>query len=151
MRTSCGSSLSWALALAALAILYRPLLFASVAPEAARVAGVPVRALGYAFLTIVAVAVAEAAQVVGVLIATALLVGPAATAIALVRDPLRGIACASVIAIAEAWAGIALAYASFGWSHGAHSWPVSFFVATIALVAYLAARAARPARAAREA
>ena len=132
-----------ALALAALAIMYRPLLFASVAPDAARSAGVPIRSVGYAFLLIMAVAVAETAQIVGVLISTALLVGPAATAIALVRDPLRGVALAMLIAIVEAWVSIALSFASFGWSAGAHSWPVSFFVAAIARVVYVGASAFR--------
>ena len=132
-----------ALALAALAIMYRPLLFASVAPDAARSAGVPVRSVGYAFLLIMAVAVAETAQIVGVLISTALLVGPAATAIALARDPLRGVALAMLIAIAEAWVSIALSFASFGWSAGAHSWPVSFFVAALTLAVYLGARSFR--------
>jgi zinc/manganese transport system permease protein len=132
-----------AVALAALIANYRPLLFASVAPEAATTAGVAVRTLGYAFLILMAVAVAETAQVVGVLISTALLIGPAATAMTLVRDPLRGIAGAVSLAIAEAWLAIALAYASFGWTHGAHSWPVSFFVSTLALAAYIAARVIR--------
>ena len=134
------------LALGALGGMYRPLLFASVAPEAARTAGVAVRALGYAFLTLMAVAVAETAQVVGVLISTALLVGPAATAMALVRDPLRGIAIAMLLAVGEAWLAIAFAYASFGWTRGAHSWPVSFFVAVLALAAYAGARLLRTAR-----
>ncbi len=133
-------------ALAALAAMYRPLLFASISPEAAQTAGVAVRTLGFAFLIVMAVAVAETAQIVGVLISTALLVGPAATAVLLVRDPLRGIACAMLLAIAEAWLAIVLAYASFGWTQGAHSWPVSFFVAILALGGYLAARAYRTAR-----
>jgi len=130
-----------ALALVALAVMYRPLLFASVAPEAAQTAGVPVRTIGFAFLFVMAVAVAETAQIVGVLIGTALLIGPAASAIALARDPMRGIALAMTLGIAEAWAAIALAYASYGWSQGAHSWPVSFFVALLALATYLVARA----------
>lgn len=130
-------------AIAAIAALYRPLLFASVAPEAARSAGVPVRVLGFAFLIVMAIGVAETAQIVGVLISTALLVGPAATAIALVRDPLRGIVCAMGIGIGVTWLGIALAFASFDWSRGAQSWPVSFFVAVLALAAYVAARAYR--------
>jgi zinc/manganese transport system permease protein len=129
-------------ALAALAVMYRPLLFASVAPEAARTAGIPVTSLGFAFLIVMAVAVAETAQIVGVLIGTALLIGPAATASALVRDPLRGIACAMAVGIGECWVAIALAYASFGWG-GGHSWPVSFFVAVLALAVYLAARTVR--------
>ncbi len=135
------------IALGALLAMYRPLLFASVAPDAARTAGVAVRTLGYLFLLLMAVAVAETAQVVGVLISTALLVGPAATAMALVCDPLRGMALAMLLAIGEAWLAIVLAYASFGWTHGAHSWPVSFFVSVIALAAYVAARSVRRTRA----
>lgn len=129
-----------ALALVALVVIYRPLLFASVAPEAALTAGIPVRTLGFVFLLVMAVAVAETAQIVGVLIGTALLVGPAASAIALARDPVRGIVLAMALGIAEAWTAIALAYASYGWSAGAHSWPVSFFVAVLALATYLVAR-----------
>jgi zinc/manganese transport system permease protein len=135
-------------ALAALATMYRPLLFASVAPEVARTSGIAVRTLGFAFLIVMAVAVAETAQIVGVLIATALLVGPAATAIALVRDPLRGIALAMVVGVIECWLAIGLAYASFGWGRGSQSWPVSFFVAVLALVVYLGARGAGDRRAA---
>ncbi|GAC1310187.1 MAG: metal ABC transporter permease [Vulcanimicrobiaceae bacterium] len=132
--------------LVALGAMYRPLLFASVAPDAARTAGVAVRALGFAFLVVMAVAVAETAQIVGVLVSTALLIGPPATAIALVREPLRGIALAIAIGIGEAWFAIALAYGSFGWSHGARSWPVSFFAAALALGCYVVARAVRSAR-----
>ncbi len=133
--------------LVALAILYRPLLFASVAPQAAVAAGVAVRAVDLAFLIVMAIAVADTAQIVGVLISTALLIGPAASAIALVRAPLRGLALGMLLAIAQAWLAIALAYASFGWTHGARSWPVSFFVATLSLGVYLAARAFRARRA----
>lgn len=132
-----------AFALAALVAIFRPLTFASVAPEAASTAGIPVRTLGYVFLSLMAVAVAETAQVVGVLIGTALLVGPAATAMSLVRDPLRSIALAIALGIGEAWLAIVLAYASFGWGNGARSWPVSFFVAVLALGAYVAARTYR--------
>ena len=134
------------IALVALALMYRPLLFSSVAPEAARSAGVPSRTIGFAFLIVMAVAVAETAQIVGVLIATALLIGPAATAMALVREPLRGIALAMALGILEMWLAIALSFASFDWSHGAQSWPVSFFVAVIALAAYVGARAYAGAR-----
>jgi zinc/manganese transport system permease protein len=135
-----------AVALLALALMYRPLLFSSVAPEAARSAGVPSRAIGFAFLIVMAVAVAETAQIVGVLIATALLIGPAATAMALVREPLRGVALAMVLGILEMWLAIVLSFASFDWSHGAQSWPVSFFVAVVALAAYVGARAYATAR-----
>ncbi len=136
-----------AVALLALALMYRPLLFSSVAPEAARSAGVPSRTIGFAFLIVMAVAVAETAQIVGVLIATALLIGPAATAMSLVREPLRGIALAMALGILEMWLAIALSFASFDWSHGTQSWPVSFFVAVVALGVYVGARAYAAARA----
>jgi len=135
------------LALVALGALFRPLLFASVAQESARGVGVPVRTIGFAFLSILALAVAETAQVVGVLIATALLIGPPATALALVRRPLLGIALAIVLGIGEAWLSIGLAYASFGWSPGRQGWPVSFFVAAFALGMLLVARTLRTSRA----
>ncbi len=134
-------------ALVALAALFRPLLFATASPDAARIAGVKTRAIGLAFLAIMAVAVAETAQMVGVLIATALLIGPAATALALVQRPLAGFGLAIAIGISEAWLAIALAYASFGWSSGRNGWPVSFFVAAFALGALVIARAMRNRRA----
>ncbi len=136
-----------AVALMALAAISRPLLFASVAEESARSLGVPVRALGFAFLAIVALAVAETAQVVGVLIATALLIGPPAAALALVRRPMLGIALAIVLGVGEAWLSIGLAYASFGWSSEREGWPVSFFVAAFALGMVLGARMLRASRA----
>jgi zinc/manganese transport system permease protein len=139
-------SIVGALAIAALVVIYRPLLFASVAPDAARCAGVPVKTVGFAFLIVMALGVAETAQIVGVLISTALLVGPAATATTLVRDPLRGVFCAIAIGIAEMWLAILLAFGSFDWTRGAESWPVSFFVAAIALAVYVAARTLRATR-----
>lgn len=136
-----------ACALAALAAIFRPLLFASVAEETARAAGIPVRAVGFAFLAIVAIAVGETAQVVGVLIATALLIGPPATALAFVRRPLAGIGLGIALGITEAWLSIGLAYASFGWSTDREGWPVSFFVALFALGGLTSAHALRARRA----
>ena len=64
-----------AVSLCALAALSRPLLFATLAPELAEAKGVSLRLVSALFLAIVAVAVAEAAQVVGVLLVFALMVG----------------------------------------------------------------------------
>src|SRR6202008_2545955 len=69
--------------LAALAAISRPLLFATLAPELAEAKGVSLRLVSVLFLAIVAVAVAEAAQVVGVLLIFALMVGPAAASLRL--------------------------------------------------------------------
>jgi hypothetical protein len=63
--------------LVAILVLYRPLLFASVDPEAR---GVPVKAVGLAFLFVLAVTVTEAAQIVGALLVLSLAITPAAAA-----------------------------------------------------------------------
>src|ERR1019366_2817595 len=68
------------LTLVALAVISRPLLFASLQPELAEARGVSLRLYGTVFLAIVALATAECAQIVGVLLVFTLMVGPAATA-----------------------------------------------------------------------
>ena len=54
--------------LVALAAIMRPLIFASLQPELAEAKGVPLRFVSVAFLAIVALAVSESAQIVGVLL-----------------------------------------------------------------------------------
>ena len=131
--------------LVVLAVLYRPLLFSSLAPEAAEARGVPVRLIAALFLVCMAVAVAEAAQVVGVLLSTALLIGPPATAAYLVVRPGLGLLLAATIGVLETWLGIDLAYVSYNWPPGGKGWPVSFFITALALLFYLLARLLRPA------
>ena len=58
----------------------RPLLFASLQPELAEAKGVSLRLFSVLFLAIVALATAECAQIVGVLLVFTLMVGPAAAA-----------------------------------------------------------------------
>ena len=67
--------------MAALVAVYRPLLFSSVDEDLAGAKGVPVTVLSIAFMAILAVAVSEAVQVVGVLLIFALIVTPAAIAV----------------------------------------------------------------------
>src|SRR3569833_2206228 len=69
-----------ALSLAALAAIARPLAFASLQAELAEARGLPMRGRSVAFLVLVAVAVAESAEIVGVLLVFALMGGPAAAA-----------------------------------------------------------------------
>jgi zinc/manganese transport system permease protein len=76
-----------AVTLAALAVVYRPLMFATVDPEVAEARGVPVGLLAVVFLLIMAAAVAEAVQVVGVLLILTLLITPGATAERLTAAP----------------------------------------------------------------
>jgi zinc/manganese transport system permease protein len=126
--------------LLALAVLFRPLAFSTVSPESAAARGVPVRFVGTAFLVLMAVALAEAAQLVGVLLTTALVIGPASAAIALSSRLATALALAVLLGVAQMTLSIALAYASYAWPPGGTGWPVSFFVGALALGSYVAAR-----------
>ncbi len=132
--------------LAGIGLLYRPLTFATLCPDIAAARGVSVRRLGTAYMILMAIGVAESAQIVGILLSTALLLGPAATAMHLARRPLVALVLAMLIAAAETLLGIVLAYDSYAWPPGHKGWPVSFFVTTLALGIYLFARAWHPAR-----
>jgi zinc/manganese transport system permease protein len=125
-----------ALALGLVALLYRPLLLSSVSVEMAAARGLHVRALGVAYLLALALAVALAALTIGSILSTALLVGPAATALRLTRRPATAIAAAAAIGVGAMWLGIVLAYDSFDWT-SAGGWPVSFFVVSLVFLGYL--------------
>ena len=122
--------------LAGLAAIMRPLIFASLQPELAEARGVPLRLVSTAFLAIVALAVSESTQVVGILLVFSLMVGPPATAQRLVTGLWSGIALSAGIALAEAWLGITMAYRT--------DWPVSFCISMLSAVAYFASRGWRP-------
>jgi zinc/manganese transport system permease protein len=130
-------------ALAAVAVCYRPLMLTSVAPELAAARGIPVRMVGVLYLATLAVCVALAAVTIGTILSTAVLIGPAATALRLTRRPGRAMALAAAIGIGSIWLGIVLAYDSFDWPPAGHAWPVSFFVVTAIVVCYLLAGASR--------
>jgi zinc/manganese transport system permease protein len=125
------------MALAIVALLYRPLLLSSISAEMAAARGIHVRALSTAYLLAMAVAVALAAMTIGTILSTALLVGPAATALRLTRRPGAAIAVAASLGIAAMWLGELLAYDSFYWPPTGTGWPVSFFVVTLIFLAYL--------------
>jgi|NGEPerStandDraft_6_1074524.scaffolds.fasta_scaffold10474_3 zinc/manganese transport system permease protein len=118
--------------MAVLALVGRPLLFSSFDPELAEARGLPVRLLGSLFLVLVAVTVSIAMQVIGVLLVFALLVGPPATAIRLVQRPASAIGLSIILGLAYTWLGIILAANS--------TWPVSFYITTLAFVIYLPVR-----------
>jgi zinc/manganese transport system permease protein len=124
--------------LAAVIVIYRPLLFSSVDEDLAAAKGVPVTALSIAFMAILAVAVTEAVQVVGVLLIFALIVTPAAIAVRFTSRPALAIATGIALALVFTWLGLAIAFFS---PH-----PVSFFITTLAFATYLAARLAAPIR-----
>jgi len=129
-----------AIALGIVAVLYRPLLLSSVSPDLAAARGLRVPVIGSLYLIAMAVAVALSAVTIGAILSTALLVGPAATALQLSSRPSRAIATAGLVGVAATWLGILLAYDSYYWPPLHHGWPVSFFVVTLILIAYLASR-----------
>jgi zinc/manganese transport system permease protein len=135
-----------ALALAAIAAVYRPLLLASVSPELAAARGIPVRLVGVIYLAAMSVAVALSALTIGAILSTALLVGPAAAALLLTARPGCAVALAAAIGVAATWLGLLLSYDSYYWPPHHHGWPVSFFVVTLVLLVYLGARVARSRR-----
>ena len=113
----------------------RPLFFASVDGDVAAAAGVPVRLLGFAFLLVLGLSVAETAQITGALLVFALLVTPAATAHQITSRPGLGLVLSVSIALAVTWLGLALAYFSV--------YPVGFYVTSLAFGVYLIARIGR--------
>jgi zinc/manganese transport system permease protein len=121
--------------------LYRPLLLATVSPEMAAARGIPVRAVGALYLLALALATALAAITIGTILSTALLIGPAATALRLTRRPWRAMLAAAGLGLAAVWVGIVLAYDSYTWPPHEHGWPVSFFVVALVFATYLASGA----------
>jgi zinc/manganese transport system permease protein len=106
-----------AVSLVALALIARPLLFASLQPELAEAKGVSLRTVSVLFLAVCALAVAAATQIVGVLLVFTLLVGPAAAAEPVDAAVDRRAARRAVRAVRSV-VGIALAYYT--------DWPTSF-------------------------
>ena len=120
--------------LVALAVLYRPLLFSSVDEGLAAARGVPVTAVSVAFMVVLALAVTEAVQVVGVLLIFALIVTPAAIAVRWSQRPAGAIAISAGLALLFTWAGLTVAF------YSPH--PVSFFITSMAFGTYLLVRVA---------
>jgi len=125
------------LALALVLLIYRPLLLSSVSAEVAAARGIPVRLIGACYLIALALATALAAITIGAILSTALLIGPAASALRLFKRPFHAMLAAGAIGVAAMWLGIVLAYDSFLWPPAGRGWPVSFFVVTLLFTIYL--------------
>lgn len=100
------------LALAALAGLWRPLLAITVHEELAQVEGVAVFPIRLAFMLLVALVIAVAMKVVGILLITSLLIIPAAAARRFARSPEGMAALASLFGGAAVGLGL---WASLRW------------------------------------
>ena len=119
-----------------LALMYRPLTFATVDPIVAEARGVPVRLISVLFLLLLAAAVAEAVQVVGILLILTLLITPGATAERLTAHPGLATVASICVALLATMGGILLALVT--------TVPVSFYVTAIAFTCYMAVRCGGP-------
>jgi zinc transport system permease protein len=100
------------LALAVLTLLWRPLLAMTVNEDLARVEGVPVFAVRLGFMMLIAVVIAVAMKVVGILLITSLMIMPAAAARRFARTPEMMAGLAAVFGCAAVALGI---WASLRW------------------------------------
>lgn len=115
---------------AAVVIVFRPLLFASVNAQVAEAKGVPVRALSVLFMVLLGIAVTMAVLAVGTLLLFALVVTPAATAIMVTARPVLAMTISTVISVVSVWAGLAVS--------AIFNMPPSFVIVTIACGIWLA-------------
>jgi zinc/manganese transport system permease protein len=122
---------SGAAILLVLAVLYRPLLFASLQPEMAEARGVPVQRISILFLLLLGLSVTVAIEVVGVLLVFALLVVPAAAAEQLTQRPWLAILTSVLISLCSTLGGLALAFIGH--------WPASFYVVSLTSLFYFVA------------
>lgn len=93
-------------ALTSLVLLWRPLLAATVHEDLARVGGVPVTAVGVGFMMLIALVIAVAMKVVGVLLITSLMIIPAAAARRLSSTPEQMAVLASFLGCLAVGAGL---------------------------------------------
>ncbi len=115
--------------LAGLLALFRPLLFSTLEPELAAAKGVPIRLVATLFYVLVAVAVAFASQIVGVLLVFTLLIGPPAIATRFCHTVWPGLLLSIAVGVGTTWISLVLAYLT--------DIPVSFWVPALLFALYL--------------
>jgi zinc/manganese transport system permease protein len=118
------------LSLAGLAIFSRRLLFASTQPRLAEARGLSLTGLSIAFMIVLAISVALASQVVGILLVFTLVIAPAGIALRLCRTYRAGMISSVALGVGGTWVGIL--------SSCLTNWPPTFCIATIFFVLYLA-------------
>jgi zinc/manganese transport system permease protein len=120
------------LVIVAVLAIARPLLFASIDAAVAAARGIPVRALGFAFLALVGITAAQATQAVGALLLLGLLAAPAGAAQRLTDRPFAALWLSAAVAIGSMWVGLSIAYA-------VPKIPSSFAILAVATGCYLTA------------
>jgi len=117
---------------AAVVLLYRPLMLSSVVPEIGEAKGVRASRMELAFLVVVALATAMTVPVVGALLIFSLMIGPPAAARSFTDRPLSALLLSVAIALVTVWLSIAISYFS--------NWPIGFFVGTLGALSYAVGR-----------
>lgn len=120
------------LVLIGLLVIWRPLSFDSLDPEAASARGVPGGLLSAGFMLLLGLTIAVAVQIIGALLVLALLVTPAAAAIRVSSSTVRVPLLAAAFGFVSATGGILIAIGS--------TLPISPFITTISFAIYLACR-----------
>jgi zinc/manganese transport system permease protein len=115
-----------------LAIVWRPLSFASIDADVAAARGVPVRALSIVFMLLLGLTVAVSVQIVGALLVLSILVTPAAAALRVSASPLIVPLLSVVFGVVSVVGGILLALGG--------SVPISPYVTTISFAIYAVCR-----------
>jgi zinc/manganese transport system permease protein len=116
----------------ALAVLYRPLLFASTDPDVALARGVPVRMLSLVFAVMIGLTTALVVPIVGAILVLTVMIVPGAAAARVTANPVVATVLAVAFAETALLGGILLSLAP--------GLPISGYVATIAFVIYVACR-----------
>lgn len=118
--------------IAAVAVIYRPLMLCSVMPEVAEARGVASRRMEIWFLLVLAATTTMAVPVVGSLLIFSLLISPAAAARSFTAKPLNAMGVSVLIALGTVWTAIAVSYVS--------NLPIGFFVGAIGAFTYATSR-----------
>lgn len=115
-----------------MALLWRPLLFATVDPVLAAASGVKVRLLALVFAALIGVVASQGVQIVGALLLIALLITPGAAAVKVTSNPVLAVVLSGTFSVVAAVGGLVASLAP--------GLPVSVFVTTLSFVIYLVCR-----------
>ena len=119
--------------IAAVLVLYRPLILSSVVPDIGEAKGVSSQRMEMVFLVVVALATAMTVPVVGALLIFSLMIGPPAAARSFTSRPPLAIVLSVAIALVTVWASIAISFVT--------NWPIGFFVGAFGALSYGIGRA----------
>jgi zinc/manganese transport system permease protein len=114
--------------IAAIAVIFRPLMLSSIVLEVAEARGIRTYRIEILFLLVVAFATAITVPVVGALLIFSLMMGPPAAARSVTSRPVLAMLLSAAIALLTVWLAIAASFQT--------NWPIGFFVGALSAAAY---------------